>query len=204
MIPMLLVVGSLVPASDSAELTTAPPESRAIGASLDVRDLIRPGMTTDEMRRLLRTNSLVDLVRIQDVEWWRYERLGIKVECQRGRVTEVIRFKPKKYPHVPRRAHMIPMLLVFGSLVPANDSPELTSDRPSSIAAGATVDVRTLIRRGMDLDELRKLLGEPDSEFGFTGGSMLFYHRFGGELRVDWSICRGVTGVDFRANPRRK
>jgi hypothetical protein len=52
MIPMLLVVGNLVPASDSPELT-APPQPSAGGATARPWDLVRPGMTEDEVKRLL-------------------------------------------------------------------------------------------------------------------------------------------------------
>jgi hypothetical protein len=53
MIPMLLVVGSLVPVSDSPNLTIAPARPAAMGAVVDVRNLVRPGMHIGEAQRLL-------------------------------------------------------------------------------------------------------------------------------------------------------
>jgi hypothetical protein len=100
MIPMLLVFGSLVPASDSPELTTTPPQPGAVGASVDVRDLIRRGMRTGEMKQILGKPT-------RESEFLRgnlkgpslsheYERLGIVVESDAGRVIGVTRVKPTK------------------------------------------------------------------------------------------------------------
>ena len=100
MIPMLLVVGSLVPASDSPELTTAPPPPRAAGATVDVRDLVREGMRIDEMERLLgRPTKEIPFFRGSapfPQFWHRYERFGIVVESAGGRVVCVTRFTQTK------------------------------------------------------------------------------------------------------------
>jgi hypothetical protein len=99
MIPMLLVVGSLVPASDSPELTAAPSQRSAVGATVDVRDLIRRGMTTNEVRQILavypepRVNAfLVGVI----VERLTYEKAGIEVCGFDGIISEVTRFKPTR------------------------------------------------------------------------------------------------------------
>ncbi len=97
MIPMLLVVGSFVPASDSPELTTTPVRS-AVGATVTGWDLIRPGMTRDEVLRLLGKPSKVQMwgntteVFFSDT----YAKFGVIIRCHFFRVTDVIRTTPDK------------------------------------------------------------------------------------------------------------
>jgi hypothetical protein len=101
MIPLLLVVGSLIPASDSAELTTAPPPPSAAGAFVDVRDLIRPGMGKDEVERLLGNATTEGGIGAgaggRNVSGYQeYARLGLWVVYTYERVSKVTRVKPKK------------------------------------------------------------------------------------------------------------
>ncbi len=141
MIPMLLVVGSLVPASDSPDLSAAPSRRSTIvfgiktcneiqlqagfvaplfgssestdpiefsagfaaddtmGSTVDVRDLIRPGMTPHEVQRLLGKPS--EEVRIvfwgkveMDTRHEKYKTVGMEVNYSREKVIWLKRTKP--------------------------------------------------------------------------------------------------------------
>jgi hypothetical protein len=102
MIPMLLVLGSLVPASDSPEMTIAPRPPRAVGASVDVRDLIRPGMTTEEVQRLLGKPSREMAFGFGPAErpavmgFQEYANAGVRVTHGGWIITEVTHFRPVK------------------------------------------------------------------------------------------------------------
>jgi hypothetical protein len=100
MIAMLLVVGSLVPASDSVELTTAPPQPGAVGVSVHVRDQIQLGMTVGEVQHLLgkpsgglwgiRPGGAAE--RLRDT----YDRVGLYIWYKDKKVWRVTRFQPEK------------------------------------------------------------------------------------------------------------
>ena len=99
MIAMLLVVGSLVPASDSPELTTAPPQPRALGASVHVRDQIQLGMTVGEVQHLLgKPSGALWGVGPGGVERLRgtFNKVGLYVWYKDNKVWRVTRFQPEK------------------------------------------------------------------------------------------------------------
>jgi hypothetical protein len=101
MIPMLLVVGSLVPASDSPELATATPTPRSLGASVHIRDQIQLGMTLREVQHLLGEPSRVqwgDGLGGEDTLRFAYDKLGVNVWFHRNENEgwRVKRFQPTK------------------------------------------------------------------------------------------------------------
>jgi hypothetical protein len=90
MIPMLLVVGCLVPTSDSHGSVGAG-ESRSAGAFVDVRVQIRVGMSIDEVRHLLAEPGPLPEGG-PGFEIWKCRRLRLEVAVTYGKVTRVTRF----------------------------------------------------------------------------------------------------------------
>ena len=105
MLSMLLVVGSLVPASDSPEVTTDAPQPSVANTSLERWGLIRRGMIMDEVTLILGTHTLtttfVRPVRIGKKEvlelliQWDYWKTGVSVSFFKGKVTQVTSGEPR-------------------------------------------------------------------------------------------------------------
>ncbi len=90
MIPLFFVVGSLVPASDSTESMTVGPCPVAMGATVDARNLIQLGMSTDQVRHLLGNPEMLPVGGV-NFEEWRYFRLGAEVRFTYGKASSMIR-----------------------------------------------------------------------------------------------------------------
>jgi hypothetical protein len=95
MIPMLLVVGSLVPASDSPGLAAAPRAS-AVGVSVRAANQIKLGMTIDQVDRLLGKVKPEELVVGPSEVFHVYRSAGVWIELVGQKVVQVHRFNPTK------------------------------------------------------------------------------------------------------------
>ena len=105
MFPMLLVVGSLVPASDAPDGTFAPAPSGDVATSCEPWGLIRRGMKMNEVARILglhqvegRWPHIAQEGENRVLRWgvyWDYWYTGVTVKFLNGRVTEITHRNPR-------------------------------------------------------------------------------------------------------------